>query len=310
MSRGPAHAIAPSAVAGVGAAVVATMFWASAAVLGKSIKAPTLVMLTWREIFAVSALGAFAVARRHRFTAADLRASAPAVVLFAIHVIIFFASLQLTSVAIVVLIYALAPMLIMPLAAWQFGERPAPIVWALALVSVGGIALVVGNSDDHGSNPRLGVLISIFNVVAWVAFTFASKRVRSNGVPTLTWLMVANIGALMFSALGTVVTGQSFGAMHNSDWWRVVALALIPGLTGHALMVWAYRSIDVSLASVIAVGEPVLGTAGAAIFLGESLRAAQVGGIAVVCAAVTLVVLAGTRGPTRSRPHHSSNDLD
>lgn len=301
MSR-PVGSPAPVA-AGVTAAVAATLFWASAAVLGKSIRAPTLVMLTWREIFAVSALGIFVLTTRHRFSAAELWASAPAAVLFAFHVIIFFASIQLTSVAIVVLIYALAPLLIMPLAAWQFGERPTPLVLLLALVSVGGIALVVANSDDHGSNPRLGVLISIVNVMAWVAFTFASKRVRSRGVATLTWLVVANVGALVFTSLGMVLGGHSLGQMHSGDWWRVVALALVPGLVGHALMVWAYRSIDVSLASVIAIGEPVLGTAGAALFLGESLRPLQVVGVVVVCAAVGVVVLVGSRsrGPSRVR---------
>ena len=78
----------------------------------------------------------------------------------------------------------------------------------------------------------------------------------------------------------------------------------MPGLVGHALMVWAYRSIDVSLASVIAIGEPVLGTAGAALFLRESLRPLQVVGVVVVCAAVGVVVLVGsrTRAPTRMRP--------
>jgi drug/metabolite transporter (DMT)-like permease len=280
---------------GVAAAVVATLLWASAAVLGKAIDAPTFVMLAWRELIAVVALVSFAGVRGHRYTPADLRASAPATVLFALHVTVFFTSLQLTSVAIVVLIYALAPMLLMPLAAWQFGERPAPIVWVLALASVGGIALVVGHSDDHGSNPTLGVLVSIGNVLAWVVFTFASKRARSRSVPTLTWLTAANLGALVVATAGALLSGESLGNVHGADWIRIVTLALVPGLIGHGLMIWSYRTIDVSLASVIAVGEPVLGAAAAALFLGESLHALQVVGIVVVCSAVALVVLSSTR---------------
>ncbi len=281
--------------AGVAAAVAATLFWASAAVLGKSIDAPTFVMLAWRQLIAVSALLVFARVRGHRFVAADLRASASATVLFALHVTVFFTSLQLTSVAVVVLIYALAPMLIMPLAAWQFGERPLPIVWALALVSVGGVALVVGSGKDYGSNPALGVLVSVGNVLAWVAFTFASKRARSHSVPTLTWLAAANVGALVVTFAGALLGGESLTDVHGADWIRIATLALVPGLVGHALMIWSYRTIDVSLASVIAIGEPVLGAGAAAIFLGESLQSLQVLGIGVVCSSVALVVVASTR---------------
>lgn len=290
-------ASASTRAAGVGAAVAATLFWASAAVLGKSINAPTFVMLAWRQLIAVAALLVFARVRGHRFAPADIRASAPATVLFAVHVIVFFTSLQLTSVAVVVLIYALAPMLIMPLAAWQFGERPLPIVWLLALASLGGVALVVGNGNDYGSNPTLGVLVSIGNVVAWVAFTFASKRARTRSVPTLTWLAAANIGALVITFSCALISGESLVDIDGADWVRIAALALVPGLLGHALMIWSYRTIDVSLASVIAIGEPVLGTGAAAIFLGESLQSLQILGIGVVCSSVALAVVASTRRP-------------
>jgi drug/metabolite transporter (DMT)-like permease len=52
---------------------------------------------------------------------------------------------------------------------------------------------------------------------------------------------------------------------------------------------------------VIAVGEPVLGALGAALFLGEALRATQMVGVVVVCLAVALVVFAGTAGRFRVR---------
>jgi drug/metabolite transporter (DMT)-like permease len=290
-----------SARLGIAAAVTATVFWASAAVLGKAIEAPTLVMLTWREVFAVTALLAFAAARGHRFRRADLLASAPAMPLFAVHVTLFFAAVELTSVAIVVLIYALAPLILIPLGAWRFGERPAPVVWLLALVTLGGIALVVTSGESHGSNPRLGVLISILNVFGWVAFSFGSKGARARGVPTLTWLLAANVGALVFTFVGCLLHGDSLGAVSGADWPRIVALGLIPGLVGHGLMIWAYRSVDVSLTSVIAVGEPVLSAAGAALFLGERLRVSQVVGIVIVCGAVAGVAYLGGRSTTRVR---------
>lgn len=281
--------------AGTTAAVLATMVWASAAVIGKAVDAPVPVMLAWRHLFAVVALLVFARFRHHRFTRADLRTSAIAAPLFALHVWLFFAALQHTSVAVVVVIYALAPLLVIPLATWRFGERPAPIVWVLALVSVVGVALVVADSSSGGGDRALGLVLSVCNVFGWVAFTVTSKQARERHVPTLTWMLAAHVGACGFNLLASLVSRESLVDVHGVDWVRIVALGLLPGLLGHATMIWAYRSIDVSLASIIAVGEPVLSAVGAAIFLGEPLAAVQVVGIVIVCVAIALVALTATR---------------
>lgn len=282
-------------VRGTAAAVVATTVWASAAVIGKAIDAPVLVLLAWRHLFATVALLAFARLRGHRFTRVDLVRSAPGGLLFAVHVTLFFAALQHTSVAVVVIIYALAPLLVIPLAAWGFGERPPPVVWLLALVSVGGVAMVVSGGSGADDRAPLGIALSVLNVFGWVAFSLASKHARTRAVPTLTWMLAAHLGAFSLTLVGALVHGDPLGAVEGADWVRIVALGLLPGLLGHALMTWAYHSIDLSLASVIAVGEPVLSALGAAVFLGEHLEARQFAGIVVVCVAVALVALVSAR---------------
>lgn len=309
----------PSRALGTAAAVAATTVWASAAVIGKAVDAPVTVMLAWRHLVAVVAIVVLALAGGHRFSRAGLRASAPAAVLFAAHTWLFFAAVRHASVAIVVIIYALAPVLVIPLANRRFGERPAPIVWVLALVSLGGVALVVGGATDGGGRSTFGLVLSVCNVLGWVAFTMASKQARERGVPTMTWLLVAHTGACICTFAASLATGASLLDVHGVDWVRIAALGLLPGLVGHAAMIWAYRSIDVSLASLIAVGEPVLSALGAAVFLDESLTARQLAGIMIVCAAIALVALRAARpsvpraraprsggsavvAPTRSRP--------
>lgn len=284
-------------LAGIGAATLATVLWGSAGVLGKSVSAPAVVMLVWRQLLAVVLLVGVVLVRRHPLRREHVRASVPAMAMFGLHLVLFFGSLQLTSVSIVVLIYALAPVLVLPVAWVWLGERPPLVAAVLAVAAIGGIALVVGSGEGHGTNPTLGVVISVVNVCWWVAFTFASKRARTAGVPTLTWLLCGNCGSLVFVVALALVGRQDLTAVAAGDWWRIAALAVFPGLLGHGLMTWSYQHLDVSLAAVIAVGEPVLSTIGAAVFLGEALGAAQWLGVVVVAAAVAGVVLLGSRRP-------------
>jgi len=64
---------------------------------------------------------------------------------------------------------------------------------------------------------------------------------------------------------------------------------------GHGLNTWALGHVDVGLASVIGLGEPVLAALGAALFLSEPLGPVQVTGIAIVIAAVAVVVVRTTK---------------
>ncbi len=93
-----------------------------------------------------------------------------------------------------------------------------------------------------------------------------------------------------------LLTHQDFGSVHGVGWLWLVLLVLVPGAAGHGLMTWAHAHVDVSTSSVLTLGEPVLATVGAAVFLGESLNVVQALGMGVVVAA--LAVLAMAEAPT------------
>ncbi len=288
-------ATSSNAKRGVAAVCLGTVLWGSAAPLGKAVHSPALVLLVWRQVIAVAVLSVVAVVRHRRgapviFERHNLRFAVFAAAIFPVHLIGFFGSARLTSVAIVVLIYALSPVIIIPIAAHSLDERPQPILVVMALIAIGGIALVVSGGQSHGSHPVLGFFASIGNVALWVVWSLVIKRARGRRVDTLTWMLSANTGALVVLTTIALASGQHLGAVHGRDWLRIAALAVGPGLIGHGLNTWALRHIDLGLASVIGLGEPVLAALGAALFLNKSLNALQLLGIAVVIAAVGAVI--------------------
>jgi drug/metabolite transporter (DMT)-like permease len=269
--------------------------WGSAAPLGKSIDAPPLVLLVWRQIIALAVLALFLVVRHRPLRREDIRASRYAALMFGVHLIGFFGAARLTSVAVVLLIYALAPVLIIPIAALLLHERPTRAVVVLGVVAIVGVALVVTTGSSQGSNPTLGLVVSIGNLLLWVVWSLVIKGARMGRVDTATWMLCANLGAFVVVLAVALVMGEDLGSIHGFDWVRVIALAVGPGLVGHGLNTWALGHVDVGLASVIGLGEPVLAALGAAIFLSEPLGAVQITGIAIVIAAVAVVVVRSTR---------------
>ena len=280
---------------GLAAVCTGTVLWGSAAPLGKSIDAPPLVLLVWRQIIAVSVLTLFVLVRRRRLRREDIRASRVAALMFGVHLIGFFGAARLTSVAVVLLIYALAPVLIIPIAALLLHERPTRAIVVLGVVAIVGVALVVTSGSSHGSNPTLGLIVSIGNLLLWVVWSLVIKGARMGRVDTATWMLCANVGAFVVVLAVALSLGEDLGAIEGFDWLRVIALAVGPGLVGHALNTWALGHVDVGLASVIGLGEPVLAALGAAIFLSEPLGPVQITGIAIVIAAVAVVVARSTR---------------
>ena len=279
---------------GLAAVCAGTVMWGSAAPLGKAVDAPPLVLLVWRQVIALTVLVLFMVLRGRRVRREDVRASRFAALMFGVHLIGFFGAARLTSVAVVLLIYALAPVLIIPIAALLLHERPTRAIVMLGAVAIVGVALVVTTGSPHGSNPALGLVVSIGNLALWVVWSLTIKGARTRRVDTATWMLCANVGALVLVLAVALLVGENLGAVHGADWLRVAALAVGPGLIGHGLNTWALGHIDVGLASVIGLGEPVLAALGAAMFLGEPLGAVQITGIAIVIAAVAIVVVRST----------------
>jgi len=259
-----------------------------------------LVLLVWRQIIALTVLAIFMLVRHRPLRREDIRASRFAALMFGVHLIGFFGAARLTSVAVVLLIYALAPVLIIPIAALLLHERPTRAIVVLGVVAIVGVALVVTTGAPQGSNPTLGLIVSIGNLLLWVVWSLVIKGARVRRVDTATWMLCANVGAFVVVFTVALLLGEDLGAIHGTDWLLVGALAIGPGLVGHGLNTWALGHVDVGLASVIGLGEPVLAALGAAVFLSEPLGPVQVTGIVIVIAAVAIVVARSTRAVPES----------
>ncbi len=281
----------PLALAAVAAAVAT---WGCSNVIIKVISTTGLVASVYRLWFAIPLLWVVPIVHapmRARLGGAWVRASLVGGLLFAVHQILFFTSLKLTSVANVSIIGALQPALVLLVAGRMFGERVSAraVVWA-AIAVVGTVIVVIGSAGTPGWSP-VGDVVAVANLVTFTAYFLASKQFRSR-VGALEYVLgITTVSAVVVLGVA-LATGQELRSPHGWDWLLLLFLAVFPGTLGHVLTNWAHPHVPAFLMSILLLAVPVVASLGAALFLNESLNLTQVLGGLVVLAAIGSIVRA------------------
>jgi len=181
------------------------------------------------------------------------------------------------------------------LLAWPFlGERPRPVQW-LAVGAAGlGLALVLAGSA--GPTPATAAVLAMLSGLCWAAGTILSKRLlareRLDLLAFTTWQML--FGGIALAAAALAAPGRP------TAWTPYLLFALfyeaVPA-TAVAWLLWLalLGRIEASVASFAVLATPVLGLLFGAAVMGERPSGLEVGGLALLVAALALT------GPVAAR---------
>ena len=271
--------------------LVAPLVWSFGGVLGKSTHASGVVLSFWRMWIASGVLLVVVAITKRWPSRVDFRRAAVAGILFGLNICVFFIAIQSVSIAVALIIAALAPVVALPVSVVHFGERLTSLKLICAAASVIGVivaVLVAPSSKTGTSNSTIGYLWALLALVFWVAYLLVSKNVRPH-VETLRFMFVVSvIGAATVSLL-VVVGSNDLGEVHGAGWIWVSLLALGPGIAGHGLVAWAQPRVDASVTSVLIQLEPVGASTAAWVILGERVSLAQAFAMTGVVAALCVL---------------------
>lgn len=189
--------------------------WSTAGLFTRLIPLDLGTMLVWRGVFGALGLLVVAVALQGRSVFSDFRAMGRPGWIFALvsafGMLCFIASLRMTTVAHVSIIYATVPFVAACLAWLVIGERPARSAVVASLVSLLGVAIIVGFGSE-GS--LLGDLLA-FGMTLSLAIMMVISR-RYTEIPTLPAAcisaLLSSVAAIPFSD-GLVVSGNDMGLL-------------------------------------------------------------------------------------------------
>lgn len=270
----------------------AVLLFGLAGLFGKWIDLPATLIVLGRVVFAVLSLSVIIrwtgvswrlQQRRHYLYLALLG------ILLAAHWITFFQSIKVSTVAVGLLTFSTFPIFTVFLEPYFFPEKRTATDWALALITVAGVALVV---------PRFTWADSVFQGALWGVASGATFAVLSilnrryvQHYPSLVvaWYQDGVATLMLLPFLFTV----PIGVFSSHNLILLAVLGIIFTALSHTLFINGLRSVPARTASIIASLEPVYGIAAAALLLGEMPTARVLLGGAIILAATTYASLRG-----------------
>ena len=179
-----------------------------------------------------------------------------------------------------------------------YGVRTSRTAAAGAVLALAGLALFASG----GTVSRLGLVLCASAAVLYaVQISTLGAWVPARNIWGFTTVTVAVMTAVLAVPAG--VRGLEVPTSY-ADWLGLLYLALVAGVAGVAMQMWAQRRLPATQAAVTLVMEPVWAAALAVLFTTETLRLQLVVGGAVLLVANLLVALGSRRaGPPAERAH-------
>ena len=258
----------------------------------KAISAPPLVAASARSVIAVPVMWAVAHVAGRRISRAMLRKTAVAGLLSGANLVLVFAALPHISIAVLSVILALQPGVVLLVAGPWLGERATP--WHVAWTGVGvlGVVIVVLGGNPSIRGDALGFLLSSAALMTYTAYYLINRRVRfTTAIDPLEWM----VGVTLFSsvaiapfALASSMT--EYSELGGADWAYLGFVIVVLGVVGHTMMSWAHRFIPATRSSLYLLGMNVVAVLVAWPMHDEPVTLILAAGGAVVLAAGAAVV--------------------
>lgn len=193
----------------------------------------------------------------------------------AVHFSTWILSLSYTTVTSTMVLGSTAPAWTALLAPHLIGERTTRAQWQGILLCAVGIALLallpgdgVEESSETARQPWIGNLLALGGAISFSLFLIVGRTAQKR-VAALPYLAVAYSSAALFLILGCLLLGLPLTGFPAETYGWLLALALIPQLIGHSGYNLALRFFSAATVSILLIGEPIVGTFLAWIFLAE-----------------------------------------
>lgn len=220
----------------------------------------------------------------------------------------YFLAVSRLPVGVAMLLEYLSPVLVALWVRFVRRTRLPRAMWAGTALALLGLALVAQVWQGLRLDP-VGLVGGIGAAVCSAGYFLLGEQGASSGDPVGLVVLGMLVGAVPMAVLcppwtwpgALLATPADFGPWHPPVWLLLAALALFGTVLAYLIGVTALRHLPSSVASVLALLEPVLAAGGAWLLLGEALAPVQVVGGGILLAGALVVQLA-SRARTAPEP--------
>lgn len=211
-------------------------------------------------------------------------------IFLAFHFILWFESLNYTSVASSTVLVTMQPLFAFIGTYVFFGEKISFKTILAGSIAIAGSVLISWGDFQISGSALYGDILALIACALVTGYLLFGQDVRKR-LSLMTYTIVVysiSVIALFFYVL---IKGESFGPYPAEEWMWFILLALIPNLLGHNLFNWALKWVSTNVLSIAILFEPV-GAAVLAMFIfDEYLSTSQLVGGMIVLIGITLFVV-------------------
>jgi drug/metabolite transporter (DMT)-like permease len=242
------------------------------------------------------------VAELRLITKRDWIYSMIAGIFLALHFILWFESLNYTSVASSTVLVTLQPLFAFIGTYFIFKEKISFMTIISGVIAIVGSAIISWGDFRISGSALFGDFLALFACALVTVYLMFGQTVRKRlSLITYTFIVYSFSSITLF--LYVIIRNESFIPKQSSDWFYFFLLALIPTLLGHSLFNWTLKWISTSTISMAILFEPVGAIILAYYLLDEGLIWSQIIGGLIVIGGISLFVL------DERRANHNKNKL-
>ncbi|MEI3605338.1 DMT family transporter [Pseudogracilibacillus sp. SE30717A] len=230
-------------------------------------------------------------------------------IFLALHFILWFESLNYTSVASSVVLVTLQPVFAFIGTYFFFGERfSVAAVISMLITLVGSFIIGWGDLQISGL-ALLGDILALLGAVTVTGYFLLGQQLRRNlSLITYTFIVygTSSVALLIYNLL----IGNDLFHYSANHWVLFLGLAIIPTFLGHTLFNWALKWLSTSTISMAIVFEPIGATILAYFILEEAVTSSQWLGGSIVIFGLFLFIMSTTRKSRVTISHRGNNEKE
>ncbi|WP_124071259.1 DMT family transporter [Filibacter tadaridae] len=216
--------------------------------------------------------------------------SAIAGVFLAFHFILWFESLNYTSVASSTVLVTLQPIFAFIGTYFFFKEKLSFKTLLSAAIAIAGSVIISWGDFKLSGTAFYGDMLALAGCALITTYLLFGQDVRKR-LTLITYTFVVYSISTITLFFYVLLKGESFGPYPGADWFWFILLALIPNLLGHTLFNWALKWVSTNVISIAILFEPVGAAILAFYVFHETLSASQITGGIIVIAGILLFVV-------------------
>jgi drug/metabolite transporter (DMT)-like permease len=211
-------------------------------------------------------------------------------VLLAFHFILWFESLNFTSVASSVVLVTLQPLFAFVGTYIFFKEKISRIAIFSGVIAITGSVIISWGDFQISGLALFGDVLALAACAMITAYLLFGQEIRKRHSLTLYTFIVYGISSITL-LLYCLLLDYPLAPYPIQDWYQFILLAIVPTLLGHSLFNWSLKWVSTNVISVMILFEPVGAIILAYYLLDEKVIVPQVIGGSIIMVGIILFLL-------------------